>query len=108
MMKESILNKLENLRDRFGEVEALLSDAEVINDQNRYRDLSREYSELGEVVKSFDRYKGILENLQEAEEMKKDDDAEIRAMAEDEITSSLAEQQALEMKLQKLLLPKDS
>ena len=108
MMKESILNKLENLRDRFGEVEALLSDAEVINDQNRYRDLSREYSELEEVVKSFDRYKGILENLQEAEEMKKDDDAEIRAMAEDEITSSLAEQQALEMKLQKLLLPKDS
>ncbi|MEQ8312643.1 MAG: peptide chain release factor 1 [Gammaproteobacteria bacterium] len=107
-MKESILLKLENLRDRFGEVEALLSDAEVINDQNRYRDLSREYAELEEVVKNFDRYQEVVENLKQAEEMKKDEDPEIRAMAEDEIASTTQERDELEVALQKLLLPKDS
>ena len=107
-MKQSIRIKLENLRDRFGEVEALLSDAEVINDQNRYRDLSREYAELEEVVKSFDCYLAVVENLQQAEGMKKDDDPDIRAMAEDEIASGSAEQEQLETDLQKLLLPRDS
>lgn len=107
-MKDSILNKLENLRDRFGEVEALLSDAEVINDQNRYRDLSREYAELEEVVKNFDLYQGVLDNLQEAEEMKKDEDADIRAMAEDEIAAGTEQRDELETRLQKLLLPRDS
>ncbi len=107
-MKQSIQLKLENLRDRFGEVEALLSDAEVINDQNRYRDLSREYAELEEVVKSFDRYQAVVDNLQQAEEMKKDSDPDIRAMAEDEIASGGEEKERLEETLQKLLLPKDS
>ena len=47
-MKQSIHQKLDNLKDRFGELEALLSDAEIIADQNRYRELSKEYAELEE------------------------------------------------------------
>ena len=39
-MKDSIRTKLESLRDRFGELEALLSDAEIISDQNKFRELS--------------------------------------------------------------------
>ncbi|MDA8922221.1 PCRF domain-containing protein, partial [Gammaproteobacteria bacterium] len=54
-MKDSIRHKLDNLKDRFGELEALLSDAEVISDQNRFRDLSKEYAELEELVQTFDR-----------------------------------------------------
>ena len=40
-MKDTIKNKLEMLNDRFDELEALLSDAEIIADQNRFRDLSK-------------------------------------------------------------------
>ena len=107
-MKDTIKNKLEMLNDRFDELEALLSDAEVIADQNRFRDLSKEYSELEDVVKSYNHYVQVTDNLSEAMEMHKDADPDIRAMADEEILSSKDELQQLELVLQKLLLPKDS
>lgn len=107
-MKQSIRLKLDNLKDRFGELEALMSDADIISDQNKFRDLSKEYAELEDVVKSFNRYQEVTDNLEQAKEMQKDEDPEIRAMAEDEIASSNEEIETLELDLQKLLLPKDS
>lgn len=107
-MKDSIRQKLENLQDRFGELEALMSDAEIISDQNRFRELSKEYSEIEDVVKSFERFNEVSNSLSEAKEMQKDADPDIRAMAEEEIGSNNEELEALELDLQKLLLPKDS
>ena len=107
-MKNSIRLKLENLKDRFDEIEALLSDAEIIADQNRFRDLSKEYAELEQVVKNFNRYQSVSENLEQAREMEKDDDPDIREMAADEISSASEELEQLDLSLQKLLLPKDS
>jgi peptide chain release factor 1 len=107
-MKDSIRNKLEALRDRFDELEALLSDAEIIVNQDRFRELSKEYAELEPVVKSYRRFHEVQDNLLEARELLKDSDEEMRAMAEEEAVGLEAEQQELEMSLQKLLLPKDS
>ncbi|MBM89290.1 MAG: peptide chain release factor 1 [Gammaproteobacteria bacterium] len=107
-MKNSIRNKLLNLKDRFDELEALLSDADIISEQNRFRDLSKEYSEIEAVVKSFDRFNKVSSDLSAAQEMQKDNDSDIRAMAEEEINSSSEELKILDLKLQKLLLPKDS
>ena len=107
-MKESIRIKLENLQDRFGELEALLSDAEIIADQSRFREFSKEYSEIEDVVKNFNRFNKVSRNLNEAKEMQKDTDPEIRVMAEEEIISGTEELETLELNLQKLLLPKDS
>ena len=107
-MKESIRHKLDNLKDRFDELEALLSDAEVISDQNRFRDLSKEYAEIEEVVKSFDRFLSVSDELQQAKEMQKDSDPDIREMADEEFKTNSAELEELELGLQKLLLPKDS
>ena len=107
-MKNSIRLKLENLKDRFDEIEALLSDAEIIADQNRFRDLSKEYAELEEVVKSFNHHQSVSENLEQAREIKEDDDPDIREMAADEISSASEELEKLDLSLQKLLLPKDS
>ena len=45
-MKDSILSKLDTLSERYEEVGALLSDPDTIADQNKYRDLSKEYAEL--------------------------------------------------------------
>ena len=107
-MKNSIRLKLENLKDRFDEIEALLSDAEIIADKNRFRDLSKEYAELEEVVKSFNHYQSVSENLEQAREMEKDNDPDIREMAVDEISSASEELEKLDLSLQKLLLPRDS
>jgi peptide chain release factor 1 len=107
-MKDSIRNKLDNLKDRFDELEALLSDAEIISDQNRFRDLSKEYAEIEELVKSYDHFVQVTEDLDQAKEMQKDADPDIREMADEEFKSSSEELEKLELTLQTLLLPKDS
>ena len=68
-MKNSIRQKLDALKDRFDEIEALLADAEVISDQLRFRELSKEYSELEDVVKNFTRFNIVSEDLAEAKDM---------------------------------------
>lgn len=107
-MKDSIRNKLDNLKDRFGELEALLSDAEIISDQNRFRDLSKEYSEIEDLVKNYDRFASVTVELEQTKEMQKDADADIREMADEEFRSNTEELAELELNLQTLLLPKDS
>ena len=107
-MKDSIRNKLDNLKDRFGELEALLSDAEIISDQSRFRDLSKEYAEIEELVKSYDRFAQVTEELEQTKEMQKDADSDIREMADEEFRSNIAELAELELNMQALLLPKDS
>ncbi|MFT4862619.1 MAG: peptide chain release factor 1 [Pseudohongiellaceae bacterium] len=107
-MKDTIKNKLDALTDRFSELEALLSDAEIITDQNKFRDLSKEYSEIEDVVKAYGKFEAVSNNLAQAMEMQKDPDPEIRAMANDEIESTKEELEQLEAELQLLLLPKDS
>lgn len=107
-MKESIRHKLDNLKDRFDELEALLSDAEIISDQNRFRDLSKEYAEIEEVVQNYDRYSAVGSDLSTAKEMQKDSDPEMRAMADEEFKAANEELEKLELNLQTLLLPKDT
>lgn len=107
MIKESILHKLANLRDRYEELEALLSDGEVIGNQERFRALSKEFAELEPVVKSYVAYQEVLDQLRQAREMQKDADSDIRAMADDEVRSIEAGLEAEELALQKLLLPRD-
>ena len=107
-MKESIRSKLENLKDRYDELEALLSDADIIADQDRFRDFSKEYAEIGEVVTSFDQFLVVSENLEAAREIQKDSDPDMRIMAGEEIEAGEQELATLEQQLQRLLLPKDS
>ena len=86
-MKDSILHKLSNLKDRYEELEALLSDGEVIGNQDRFRSLSKEFAEIEPVVKAFTAYQAVQDQLQQAREMQKDADSDIRAMADDEVRS---------------------
>ena len=65
-MKSSLLDKLETLRDRHEEVSALLGDSETISDQARFRELSREYSELEAVVQCYNKYARVKADLDEA------------------------------------------
>jgi peptide chain release factor 1 len=106
-MKASILSKLDHLSDRYEEVGALLSDGDIISDQNRFRDLSKEYAELEPVVKSYQSYLSVLENIDEAKLLLKDSDPDMREMGQEEMRSGEAQREELELDLQKLLLPKD-
>ena len=74
-MKESLLNKLETLCARHEEIAGLLSDIEVINDQDRFRSLSMEYAQLEDVVKNFTAFQQAQQALESAREMLDEDDA---------------------------------
>ncbi|EHU5002730.1 peptide chain release factor 1 [Vibrio vulnificus] len=106
-MKASILTKLEMLVERYEEVQHLLGDPGVIGDQDKFRALSKEYSQLEEVTKCFTAYKQAQEDLVAAEEMAKEDDAEMREMAQEEIKAAKVAIEDLAAELQILLLPKE-
>lgn len=106
-MNPSIERKLEGLLERYQEVQALLGEADVIVDQNRFRALSKEYAQLEEVVDNFERFRQAQADLEAAREMANDDDPEMREMAADEIKSGEQQVEQLEQQLQVLLLPKD-
>lgn len=106
-MKASILSKLDLLSERHEEIAGLLSEIEVINDQNRFRGLSMEYSQLEDVVKAFTEYRAAEQDMQAAQDMLKDDDADMREMAQEELDDARERMEQLEVQLQKLLLPTD-
>ncbi|MDH7942421.1 peptide chain release factor 1 [Pseudohongiella sp. SYSU M77423] len=106
-MKESIFQKLEHLAERYQELQALLSDAETIADQDRFRKLSREFADLEPIAQEFERYRTAQQDMSQAQEMMRDSDPDMRAMAEEEYFKLKESLQELELSLQKLLLPKD-
>jgi len=106
-MKASILEKLDRLKERYEEVSAMLSEADIINNQNRFRDLSKEYAELEPVVQGYQNYLNLLANIAEAKHLIVDGDADMKEMAEEELKDCEAQLEPMQLELQKLLLPKD-
>ena len=106
-MKKSIIEKLNTLSARFQELSQLLSDPAVISDQNKFREYSKEYAQLEPIVEKFKAYQAEVDNLEAAQEMLKDSDAEMKAMAEEEIKLAKANIEAIEQDLRILLLPVD-
>jgi peptide chain release factor 1 len=104
-MKNSLRLKLENLCDRLEEISALLSAAEIINDAQKFRNLSIEYAELAPLVKTFNEYQHATEALVAAQEMMAD--VEMRELAQAEIEQTKAELARLDAELEILLLPTD-
>ncbi|MEM7611842.1 MAG: peptide chain release factor 1 [Pseudomonadota bacterium] len=106
-MKASIESKLQGLAERFEELAALMSDADVIADQNQFRDLSMEYAKLEPVVKLFVDYQQQTSDLAEAEELANDSDPDMRQMGSDEVERLGTSLAAAEVELQKALIPAD-
>ena len=107
LMKESVYQKLEVLVERFEEVQALLSDPETISDQEKFRALSKEFKQLEEVTLVFKAYQDATDDFATAEEMLKDDDPDMREMAQEEFKDAKKAVEKLSDDLQILLLPKD-
>jgi peptide chain release factor 1 len=106
-MKPSIQTRLEQLSDRFEEVSGLLSDPGVIADQNRFRDLSREFAEIEPVIKCFRAWQASLEDIKAAQELASDGDQDMREMAAEELAGAEQKRDELDSQLQQLMLPKD-
>jgi peptide chain release factor 1 len=106
-MKPSLHNKLETISDRLEELSALLADPGVINDQDQFRELSKEYAQIEPITQCFKQYQTAREDQAEAEALLKDEDPEMRAMGEEEAKKAAQRLEELELELQKHLLPRD-
>jgi len=104
-MKPSIATKLSQLADRLEEVTHLLASESATADMDQFRKLTREHAELTPVVETFQQYQQCENDIATAGEMLSDPD--MKEFAQLEIDEGRDKLAALELELQKLLLPKD-
>ncbi|MFD1418798.1 peptide chain release factor 1 [Companilactobacillus keshanensis] len=105
---DKILEQLETLVDRYSELQELMSDPEVINDTKRYMQYSKEEADMRDVVNAFKHYKELKQSISDSDEiLRETDDAEMQAMAKDELNESKEEVGKVEHEITLLMLPKD-
>ena len=103
-----MFDKLEKLIARYEEITQLLSDPAVISNQERYRELSKEYSEKTEIVRKYQEYKKSRTNVENLKHLAANEgDAEMRELATAELTDAEGKFLKLEEELKILLVPKD-
>jgi len=103
----SIHTRLDQARERHEEIGILLSTPEILANQNRFRELSVEYSQLGPVVETWEKWQQAGQSMKEAKSLLKNPDVEMQDLASEELAIATERQQKLEEQLNLLLLPKD-
>lgn len=104
----SILQKLEGLESRYEEVSTLITDPNVIGDQQRYVKLTKEYKDLSTIMDARKRYVACLNAIKEAKDiLMNESDADMKEMAREELSENEALQPQLEDKIKLALVPKD-
>lgn len=105
---DKLFDRLQMLSDRYEELGELLSDPDVIADSKRFMELSKEMADLRETVEKYEKYKQVVQQIKDDEEMLSTGlDDEMAAMVKEELSDSKNEKQKLEQEIKILLLPKD-
>lgn len=103
-----MFDKLEDLLLRYQEIENELMDPSVVNEQNRYRKLMKEQSDITDVVEKYKEYKKTQTTIEDSLAMlEEESDEEIRELAKEELNESKQKLEKIEEELKILLLPKD-
>ncbi|MDQ2924721.1 MAG: peptide chain release factor 1 [Acidobacteriota bacterium] len=102
-----MFDRLEQLEQRYEELGVQLSDPAIVNDQDNYRKVSKQHRDLEDTVEKFRQYRALKQGIADAKSMLTESDADIRAMAEDEIAQLEPRLTAVEDEIKVLLLPKD-
>ena len=102
-----MLKRLEATKERLQEIDNELMDENVTRDIKRFRDLSKERSNLSPIVDNYEKYLRISSDLQDSEMMMNDSDPDIAQLGRDEHKRLLDEEEKLVEETRILLLPKD-
>ncbi len=103
-----MFERLEKTRERYEEVTRLLSDPAVIASQTKYRELSKEHSELTEIIRVYNLYRKTESDLQEIRELlRTTNDADMRELAQTELDETQKKLASVDEELKGLLIPKD-
>jgi peptide chain release factor 1 len=103
-----MLDKLEAIKGRFDNIGVSLTNPEVVSDQKKYSQLSKEYRKLEKIVDAYKIYKNCIESIAFAKEvLATESDEELREMAKEDLMALEASKEGLEETVRQLLIPKD-
>ncbi|KAA9041865.1 peptide chain release factor 1 [Ginsengibacter hankyongi] len=102
-----MLDKLEGIKARFEELGVALSNPEIVNDNRKYKQLSKEYRSLEKIVDVRNEYAKVLDDIEFNKEMMNSDDSEMKDLAKQEIDDLLAKKEEYEKQIRNMLIPKD-
>ena len=105
MLDQLLLGKLAGVEVRYEELDRMLADPAVLANRQQMQKLSKEHSDLREIVDTFRQYRDLNARVVEARELQKD--PEMRDLARQEETELTTEQSRMEKDLTALLMPKD-
>ncbi len=102
-----MLDKLEAIQARFDELAVALSNPEIVSDNKKYKQLSKEYRSLEKIVQVRREYTKVLDDIEFSKEMINSDDEEMRELAKEELPALHEKKEAYEQQIRNLLIPKD-
>ncbi|HSV10885.1 MAG TPA: peptide chain release factor 1 [Hanamia sp.] len=102
-----MLEKLEAIKARFEELGIALSNPEIVSDNKKYKQLSKEYRNLEKIVIVRNQYAKLLDDIEFNKEVLNSDDEEMREMAKEELPQLQEEKEKLEKQIRTMLIPKD-
>ena len=100
-----MFDNLDAVEKNYEELTKKISDPEVISNQNEWRKMMKEQSDLEPIVQKYREYKNVQKELEEAKEML--NDKELKELAEEEMLAAKEKLPVLEEELKRLLIPKD-
>lgn len=106
-MDQVILHRLEEIEEKFRELEESLADPRIFSQPDRYQHLAKEHKSLSPLVAAFREWREVARREEEARELLKEGDEEIKELAQEEIKELETRARELEDRLKRLLLPKD-
>ncbi len=103
-----MIDKLQKIAEKYKSLETELSNPEIMKDMNRYKEVMQEHAGLSEVVAAYEEYKQVLQDLEDTKILIEDEsDPEMREMAKEELAGLEENKDTIEIRLKKLLIPKD-
>ena len=102
-----MLEKLEAIKARFDELSVALSNPEIVNDNKKFTQLSKEYRSLEKIVNIRNEYSTVLDNIEFNREVLNSDDEEMRELAKTELPDLQSNKESLEKQIRNMLIPKD-
>jgi peptide chain release factor 1 len=102
-----MLDKLEAIKGRFDNLGVALTNPEVVSDNKKFTQLSKEYRNLEKIVKAYQDYKTLLDDIEFNKEALEGDDSELRELAKLETTGLEEKKEEMEKMIRNLLIPKD-
>lgn len=102
-----MLEKLEAIKARFDQLGVALTNPEIVGNNKRFAETSKEYRSLEKIVSAYNDYRKVLDDIEFYREALNGDDEEMRELAKTELPEVEEKKEKMETQIRQLLIPKD-